>query len=93
MSSQETRMGGQMEKDNHRSNTDRRVHDQGPPAGWRDRRRKTERRIPSVEEQVISEEEWLRYFGTTTASPKASVTIVTPHSEEHAAQIPGRALD
>lgn len=43
--------------------TDRRDDDIGPPPGWKDRRRRTERRIPEIEEQVISESEWMAYFG------------------------------
>lgn len=50
-------------KDHERRNqVDRRDEDQGPPAGWRERRRHAERRIPEIEEQVLSEEEWLHYF-------------------------------
>lgn len=52
-------------KDHERRNLiDRRDHDddQGPPAGWRDRRRHAERRIPQIEEQVLSDEEWTLYF-------------------------------
>lgn len=45
-----------------RAAADRRDEDLGPPAGWKDRRRTTERRIPSVEEATISEDEWLAYF-------------------------------
>lgn len=92
----ESGTGAQRNKDNRRSTTDRRIRDYGPPAGWRDRRRTTERRIPNVEEQVISEEEWLLYFGTTTTSTKTTVTVVTSHiekHEEHSANILGRARD
>jgi hypothetical protein len=89
----ESGTGGQMNKDKRHGTTDRRLHDYGPPTGWRDRRRKTERRIPNVEEQVISEEEWLLYFGTTTTSTKTTVTVVASHSEEHSAHILGRARD
>jgi len=42
--------------------TDRRDDDIGPPTGWKDRRRSTERRIPNVEEATVSEDEWLAYF-------------------------------
>ena len=54
-----------------RAAADRRDDDLGPPVGWKDRRRTTERRIPSVEEATISEDEWLAYF--------------TPHPTDEAA--------
>lgn len=46
-----------------RAPSDRRDEDNGPPNGWKDRRRRTERRIPAIEEQTISEAEWALYFG------------------------------
>lgn len=42
---------------------DRRQDDFGPPAGWRDRRRHAERRLPELREFVLSEIEFLFYFG------------------------------
>ena len=45
-----------------RAASDRRDDDIGPPAGWKDRRHTTERRIPNVEESSVSEDEWLAYF-------------------------------
>lgn len=89
----ESGTGAQRNKDNRRSTTDRRIHDYGPPAGWRDRRRKTERRIPDVEEKVISEEEWLHYFGTMSASTKTTVAIATSQIEDHSAHILERVRD
>jgi hypothetical protein len=50
-----------------RAANDRRDDDLGPPCGWKDRRRHTERRIPTVEEQTMTEEEWLSYFSPPTA--------------------------
>ena len=41
-----------------RSGKDRRKRDVGPPAGWKERRRNPERRMPEVEE--ISVEEFMR---------------------------------
>jgi hypothetical protein len=41
---------------------DRRNQDQGPPQGWGDRRRAVERRLPEVEENVVSYEVWSEYF-------------------------------
>lgn len=46
-----------------RKQPDRRDEDIGPPSGWKERRRKTERRIPRVEEYAVSEGEWQFYFG------------------------------
>jgi len=34
----------------------------GPPEGWKDRRRQTERRLPEILESVVSESEWQTYF-------------------------------
>lgn len=42
---------------------DRRQDEVGPPSGWKDRRRRTERRIPEIDECEVSESEWLAYFG------------------------------
>ncbi|MDE2440316.1 MAG: hypothetical protein KGP14_04770 [Betaproteobacteria bacterium] len=67
-----------------RAATDRRDDDIGPPCGWKDRRHNTERRIPTVEEQTMTEAEWLSYFG-------APVTESTEQSAEAAADILGRA--
>jgi hypothetical protein len=56
---------------------DRRIEDVGPPDGWRDRRRRVERRIPRPEEVEVSDEEWAAYF----ANPAKKAT----HEEhEHA---------
>ena len=57
-----------------RAQGDRREKDIGPPPGWKERRRTTERRLPKMEEREVSESEWQLYFGhyrsgsaTTTA--------------------------
>ena len=47
-----------------RNRADRRQEELGPPNGWKERRRRTERRFPEIEEHTISEDEWLQYFGT-----------------------------
>lgn len=39
---------------------DRRARDQGPPEGWRERRKSVERRLPEVEEIPFSE--WLAHL-------------------------------
>jgi len=58
-----------MEKRNTRGNKlDRREEDIGPPAGWRDRRRHVERRIPETQEIEVSEDEWATYFGNGNGS-------------------------
>jgi hypothetical protein len=49
---------------NRRQQIDRRQDDVGPPTGWKDRRRSTERRIPTIEECEVSESEWLMFFGS-----------------------------
>lgn len=48
---------------------DRRHHEAGPPAGWSDRRRSRERRMPSIAELEVSEAEWLMYFGPKGLAP------------------------
>ena len=65
-----------------RTPTDRRDEDIGPPAGWKDRRHTTERRIPTVEEATVSEDEWLAYFtprptGTAANQPGAKVREIS----------------
>ena len=47
-----------------RNRDDRRQEELGPPTGWKERRRRTERRFPEIEEHTISEDEWVQYFGT-----------------------------
>ena len=64
-----------------RAASDRRDDDIGPPAGWKDRRRTTARRIPSVEEATVSEDEWLAYFtphpiDETAAAHEAAADIL-----------------
>jgi hypothetical protein len=53
---------------------DRRQEEVGPPSGWRDRRRSTERRIPEISECDVSEAEWDFYFG-----PKNTVAKDEPN--------------
>lgn len=69
-----------------RAASDRRDDDQGPPCGWKERRRNAERRIPSVEETEMSETEWLSYFGSP--QPK---TAASEQTHEIAADILGKA--
>ncbi len=49
-----------------RKGNDRRKTDLGPPPGMEERRTSAERRIPEVQEQVLSEEEWDRYFSESS---------------------------
>lgn len=50
-------------KSERRDPDDRRQEEAGPPKGWLDRRRTTERRIPQLVEEEVSEAEWALYFG------------------------------
>lgn len=59
-------------KRNTRDTTDRRQEEMGPPQGWKDRRRRTERRMPEISEFVVSESEWLSYFGAARSAPMAA---------------------
>jgi len=53
---------------NRRQQHDRRQAEIGPPEGWKERRRTTERRIPTIEECEVSESEWLMFFGKAAAT-------------------------
>jgi len=50
-------------KENRRCTNDRRHTDYGPPSGWRERRRRTERRLPTLAEEELTESQFLIYFG------------------------------
>lgn len=45
-----------------RQEQDRRQEESGPPHGWRERRRRVERRLPQVEEDSIPHSAWLQNF-------------------------------
>ena len=47
-----------------RDSLDRRVLDVGSPPGWNERRTRTERRLPGVEEAEISADDFAKYFGS-----------------------------
>lgn len=51
-----------------RQGRDRRRRDYGPPAGWADRRRHAERRLPKLEEVELSEADFAYYFGQLAPS-------------------------
>lgn len=71
-----------MSKDtSQRKSEDRRTEDHGPPNGWRDRRRTVERRLPSVEEAVISESEWHKYFVAGKKAVQNTVDVALGDSE------------
>ncbi len=55
----------------HRKGGDRRCKDIGPPAGWLDRRKRVERRLPIVEEDVVPESEWWACFADSKAKIRA----------------------
>ena len=46
-----------------RAHNEQRLHDAGPPRGCCERRRRAERRLPAIEENVISDAEWEKFFG------------------------------
>ena len=48
-----------------RASRERRQRDVGPPAGCADRRRLTERRVPRLPENTMSDAEWQLLFGVT----------------------------
>ncbi|WP_374279253.1 hypothetical protein [Azonexus sp.] len=52
---------------------DRRQDDIGPPSGWRDRRRRAERRLPELREFVMSEADFQTYFAPRKRSGTTSV--------------------
>lgn len=60
-----------------RDSADRRQDELGPPEGWKDRRRRTERRMPEISEFVVSEAEWLSYFGAPSSAPLAASTLAS----------------
>ena len=62
-------------KENRRCATDRRHTDYGPPSGWRERRRRTERRLPTLAEEELTESQFLVYFGERCTVDKDEETI------------------
>lgn len=51
-----------------RQTEDRRLQEEGPPAGWGERRHAVERRLPEVQEGVVSCSEWEVYHAVYVAS-------------------------
>ncbi len=60
-----------------RTTGDRREEDFGPPAGWSERRKRVERRIPVTAEVEVSQEEWELYFGATVRGETTATNVVT----------------
>jgi hypothetical protein len=69
---------------------DRRQDEVGPPSGWKDRRRRTERRIPELDEYEVSETEWLAYFGGTDKPALAAGGVA---GNERSAEVLDRIRD
>lgn len=65
-----------------RDRDDRRREECGPPQGWKDRRRRTERRMPEIGECEVSEAEWLAYFGSGRPNAAANTLAVSDTSAE-----------
>jgi hypothetical protein len=72
-----------------RAQSDRRQRDVGPPDGWGERRRRTERRLPAAEEAAMSADEFARLFGAAIAR---SATNDDPLLDQ-AADVLSRARD
>ena len=73
-----------------RNRCDRRSDEIGPPLGWRERRRNVERRMPTVKEDEISQQEWFRRMATFMAHRRAEKAAIRKAFEslESASQIP-----
>jgi hypothetical protein len=56
---------------------DRRQLEMGPPAGWGERRRRVERRLPVAEETEVSAEDWERFFGAAARTAQPDRNIIT----------------
>jgi len=53
-------------RNERRKNKDRRVRDYGPPKGWAERRKQSERRLPEVAEAELSADHFAKYFGSSS---------------------------
>jgi len=51
---------------------DRRSEELGPPGGWRERRLSVERRLPIVQEDIISEAEWFKRLAQFITKKRAA---------------------
>lgn len=70
-----------------RSADDRRSDETGPPLGWRERRRSVERRMPSVKEDEISREEWVKHMACFIAQRRAEKAAMEKAFESLAAEV------
>ena len=52
-----------------RARNEQRLYDAGPPRGCCERRRRAERRLPAIEENMISDAEWEKFFGGHSPKP------------------------
>lgn len=58
-----------------RMQTDRRHRDAGPPRGWSERRRRSERRLPMAVVDEISADDFARYFSSMSKADKPEVQV------------------
>ena len=60
-----------------RNASDRRAEDGEPPLGWSERRRKVERRMPTVKEDEISQNEWFKRMAAFLAQRRAKKEAIS----------------
>jgi len=60
-----------------RNTCDRRTEDGEPPLGWRERRRRVERRMPMVKEDEISQNEWFKRMASFLAQRRAKKEAIS----------------
>lgn len=60
-----------------RNVADRRTEDGEPPLGWRERRRQVERRMPTVKEDEISQNEWFKRMASFLAQRRAKKEAIS----------------
>ena len=77
-----------MTTNDRRHDKDRRHEDCGPPAGWRERRRHTERRLPEMEECELAEVDFLFYFGRQPEGKPAHSALIET-GKDKLGRVPG----
>lgn len=70
-----------MNHNERRKREERRLIDLGPPAGMEERRLNPERRKPEIKEQILSDEEWARYFSHDSPDSGAKRLLSASESE------------
>ena len=55
-----------------RASLERRVIDNGPPRGCHERRKRVERRLPTVEESKLSADDFAKYFAAAAKGEKVN---------------------